>query len=164
MQIDNRRPNNPLAPKKRRSANDIDLFYTLPGSFDPARKAREWTQSGAESATGAEIKHEFPEHFDSEPRFLLYTSFAMKSTWALALFATAATAAEHVVNKATCAGTTYKYTGLAGYGFIPSNATDKYGDTIGGIGSSIAIEQSSWHKNAQGNYHGTVYALPDRGW
>lgn len=94
----------------------------------------------------------------------MYTIFAMKLTWALALFATAATATDNVVNKTTCAGTTYKYTGLAGYGLIPSNATDKYGDTIGGIGSSIAIEQSSWQKSGQDDYHGTVYALPDRGW
>ncbi|KAJ5161104.1 secreted protein [Penicillium capsulatum] len=88
----------------------------------------------------------------------------MKSTAVIALFAAVAAAADHVVNQTTCAGTTYKYTGLAGYGFIPSNATDKYGDTIGGIGSSIAIDQSSWHKGAQDDYQGTVYALPDRGW
>lgn len=88
----------------------------------------------------------------------------MKSTSVVALLAVAARAAEHVVNQTTCAGTTYKYTGLAGYGFVPSNATDKYGDTIGGIGSSIAIDQSSWRKTAQDGYAGTVYALPDRGW
>ncbi|KAB8217684.1 esterase-like activity of phytase-domain-containing protein [Aspergillus novoparasiticus] len=70
----------------------------------------------------------------------------------------------NVVNQTTCGGTTYAYTGLEGYGFIPSNATDKYGDTIGGIGSSIAIEPDSWRRTAQDTYSGIVYALPDRGW
>lgn len=88
----------------------------------------------------------------------------MKSTLVAALLAVVATAANHVVNQTTCAGTTYKYTGLAGYGFIPSNARDKYGDTIGGIGSSIAIDQSSWRKSDDDVYLGTIYTIPDRGW
>jgi hypothetical protein len=88
----------------------------------------------------------------------------MKSTLAVALLATVANAANNVVNQTTCAGTTYKYTGLAGYGFIPSSATDKYGDTIGGIGSSIAIDESSWRKSDDDVYSGTMYTIPDRGW
>ncbi|OQD82005.1 hypothetical protein PENANT_c024G02371 [Penicillium antarcticum] len=88
----------------------------------------------------------------------------MKWTFLFSLLSATAQAAEHVVNQTTCAGTTYKYTGLAGYGYIPSNATDKYGDTIGGIGSSIAIDQSSWHKTGLDKYSGIVYTLPDRGW
>lgn len=88
----------------------------------------------------------------------------MKSTLAIALLAAVARAANNVVNQTTCAGTTYKYTGLAGYGFIPSNATDKYGDTIGGIGSSVAIDQSSWRKSDDDVYWGTIYTIPDRGW
>ncbi|KAJ5766929.1 uncharacterized protein N7511_004545 [Penicillium nucicola] len=88
----------------------------------------------------------------------------MKWTFLVSLLSVTAQAAEHVVNQTTCAGTTYKYTGLAGYGFIPSNATDKYGDTIGGIGSSIAIDQSSWHATGLDKYTGIVYTLPDRGW
>jgi hypothetical protein len=89
-------------------------------------------------------------------------SYIMKSILVVLLLAVAAGAAD-VVNQTTCAGTTYKYTGLAGYGFIPSNATDKYGDTIGGIGSSVAIDQSSWRQTS-GIYHGTAYTIPDRGW
>ena len=88
----------------------------------------------------------------------------MKWTFLVSLLSATAQAAEHIVNQTTCAGTTYKYTGLAGYGFVPSNATDKYGDTIGGIGSSIAIDQSSWHKTGLDRYSGVVYTLPDRGW
>lgn len=47
-----------------------------------------------------------------------------------------------VVNTTTCNGKTYVYNELAGYGAIPSNARDKFGDTIGGIGSSIAIDKA----------------------
>lgn len=86
----------------------------------------------------------------------------MKSTVVVPFLAAAASVQE-VVNQTTCAGTTYQYNGLAGYGFIPSNATDKYGDTIGGIGSAVAFDQSSWHE-FNGAYHGIAWALPDRGW
>ena len=68
------------------------------------------------------------------------------------------------VNQTTCNGETYTYEQLAGYGFIPSNARDKYGDTIGGIGSSIAIDKLSWKKLANGSYTGILWAIPDRGW
>lgn len=40
------------------------------------------------------------------------------------------------VNSTTCNGKSYSYNELAGFGIIPSNATDKFGDTIGGIGSA----------------------------
>ncbi|KAL9086751.1 MAG: hypothetical protein Q9159_003970 [Coniocarpon cinnabarinum] len=71
--------------------------------------------------------------------------------------------ASQAVNQTQCNGKQYTYNSLAGYGLLPSNATDKSGDTIGGIGSSIAIERSSWHKTSTG-YSGTLYAIPDRGW
>jgi hypothetical protein len=69
-----------------------------------------------------------------------------------------------VVNQTTCRGTSYEYTGLVGYGLIPGNAVDKYGDTLGGIGSAIAIDQDSWRKTGRDSYSGIVYCLPDRGW
>ena len=68
-----------------------------------------------------------------------------------------------LVNQTQCNGQSYTYQSLAGYGFIPSNATDKFGDTIGGIGSSIAFDRLSWRKTYTG-YSGTLYTLPDRGW
>ncbi|KAJ9630501.1 hypothetical protein H2203_001023 [Taxawa tesnikishii (nom. ined.)] len=77
--------------------------------------------------------------------------------------ATAAPASSSVVNQTTCNGQQYIYRELAGYGFIPSNARDKYGDTLGGIGSSIALDKSSWKKKGNA-YTGTLWALPDRGW
>ena len=59
-----------------------------------------------------------------------------------------------------CNGKSYTYNELAGYGFVPSNARDKLGDTIS-LGSSIAF--SSWKKVGD-KYQGTFYGLPDRGW
>ncbi|KAK5171822.1 uncharacterized protein LTR77_003458 [Saxophila tyrrhenica] len=67
------------------------------------------------------------------------------------------------VNTTTCNGETYVYEELAGYGFLPPNDRDKYGDTLGGLGSSLAVDKSSWKKVGQ-NYQGVAYALPDRGW
>ncbi|KAF2754745.1 hypothetical protein EJ05DRAFT_520088 [Pseudovirgaria hyperparasitica] len=67
------------------------------------------------------------------------------------------------VKDITCNGKAYSYKSLAGYGLIKANAVDKYGDTLGGIGSSIAIEKGSWKKNGD-QYEGIVWTLPDRGW
>ena len=70
----------------------------------------------------------------------------------------------HVVNQTSCNGKQYTYQQLAGYGFIPSNARDSFGDNLGGWGSAIAIDQKSWRKLKNGTYIGTLYAVPDRGW
>jgi hypothetical protein len=67
------------------------------------------------------------------------------------------------VSSTTCNGKTYVYESLAGYGFTPSDARDKFGDTAGGIGSSAAIDPNSWKKSGN-TYTGTLWALPDRGW
>lgn len=69
-----------------------------------------------------------------------------------------------IVKQTKCGSHTYQYNGLVGYGTVPSNAVDKYGDTLGGFGSSIAIEQASWKKNSDGTYEGIAWAIPDRGW
>lgn len=69
-----------------------------------------------------------------------------------------------VVKQTTCGKHTYQYHGLSGYGTIPSDAVDKYGDTLGGLGSAVAIEQSSWKRKRDGSYEGIAWALPDRGW
>jgi hypothetical protein len=61
-------------------------------------------------------------------------------------------------------GAKYTNHGLVGYGFMPSTELDKYRDTLGGIGSSVAIEQGSWKKNDDGTYSGMAWCLPDRGW
>lgn len=70
------------------------------------------------------------------------------------------------INVTTCNGKTYTYSALAGYGKLASDARDKFGDTIGGIGSAIALDKKSW-KSKKGKveaYTGIVYGLPDRGW
>ena len=77
---------------------------------------------------------------------------------------TRASPIQSYVNQMTCNGETYTYQQLAGYGFIPSNARDKFGDTIGGIGSSIALDKTKWRKTANGSYTGVIWTLPDRGW
>lgn len=75
-----------------------------------------------------------------------------------------------IVSQTTCNGQTYTYEGLAGYGFVPSNFVDKFGDTVS-LGSSVALEKDSWKKKTrkQGHgtetyYAGTLWMLPDRGW
>ncbi|KAK0618783.1 putative secreted protein [Lasiodiplodia hormozganensis] len=73
------------------------------------------------------------------------------------------------VNTTTCNGNTYTYRALAGYGSVSGSARDKFGDTLGGLGSSIAIEHGSWKRETNDSdgtelYTGILWALPDRGW
>ncbi|KAK4194065.1 esterase-like activity of phytase-domain-containing protein [Triangularia verruculosa] len=94
----------------------------------------------------------------------------LRSLGVLALFTGAAlshpqSSPAHVFTT-TCQGKTYTYNELAGFGSIPSDARDKFGDTIS-IGSSAAItnwKKRSTGKNKQTYYTGTLYGLPDRGW
>jgi len=64
----------------------------------------------------------------------------------------------------TFEGKTYVNKGLVGVGRVPSNAKDQLGETLGGLGSSIALDLASWTKNSNGSYSGVLYMLPDRGW
>ncbi len=68
------------------------------------------------------------------------------------------------VNATTCNGKEYVYEELAGYGFLPSDGVDKFGDNLGGLGSAIHIDQSSWKKTRNASYTGVLWTLPDRGW
>lgn len=65
-----------------------------------------------------------------------------------------------VVNQTTCNGQEYAYQQLAGYGYVASDSRDRFGDTIGGIGSSIAIDRRTWFKWGNGTYMGILWALP----
>lgn len=78
--------------------------------------------------------------------------------------ATGQTTSPAPVSQTTCNGKTYTYNQLAGFGQIPGDARDKFGDTIGGIGSGIAIPRASWQKLPDGSYTGLLWATPDRGW
>ena len=69
-----------------------------------------------------------------------------------------------ITNQTTCNGEQYTYQELAGYGFVPNDARDKFGDTLGGYGNSIAMDRKQWRKVKDGLYTGIVYAIPDRGW
>lgn len=75
-----------------------------------------------------------------------------------------ASAAAAFVNQTTCAGRTYTYEELAGFGTVPGNARDEFGDTLGGIGSALALDRSQWKKLGNGSYTGVLWGLPDRGW
>jgi hypothetical protein len=61
-------------------------------------------------------------------------------------------------------GQTFVNKGLVGVARVPSNAIDQFGDTLGGIGSGMAMDLRSWHQNRDGSFGGTLYMLPDRGW
>lgn len=96
---------------------------------------------------------------------MLFSSRNLLATVPLVLLSTSLQAGGGVlaaVNSTTCNGKKYVYNELAGYGFVPHNARDKLGDTIGGIGSSIAV--TSWVRLPNHSYTGLLYALPDRGW
>lgn len=82
----------------------------------------------------------------------------------LVLTASAVNLAVAQVANTLCAGKNYTYQELAGYGFVPNNARDQFGDTLGGFGSGIAMDRSKWKKNNDGSYTGVLYAVPDRGW
>jgi hypothetical protein len=77
----------------------------------------------------------------------------------------AARADPAAVNTTTCNGSKYIYQELAGYGKLAANFRDKYGDTLGGIGSAIALDKkSAKFEKSKGTYEGVIYGLPDRGW
>ncbi|KAK7532009.1 esterase-like activity of phytase-domain-containing protein [Phyllosticta citribraziliensis] len=70
-----------------------------------------------------------------------------------------------LVNTTTCDGQKYTYRALAGFGTVPSTARDKYGDTLGSLGSAVALEPGSWTYNSSSHaYNGVLWTQPDRGW
>jgi hypothetical protein len=81
--------------------------------------------------------------------------------WAVAVVLMGAAAAQQSV---TFQGSTFVNHGLVGVGRIPSDARDELGDTLGGLGSAMAMEPKSWKQNEDGSYGGTLVMVPDRGW
>lgn len=53
--------------------------------------------------------------------------------------------------------------GLVGFGRIPSNFRESTGDTLGGIGSAIALKPGTWTQGVGGEFNGTLIVHPDRG-
>ena len=64
---------------------------------------------------------------------------------------------------ATAAPVGFINEGLVATARIPSDARDQLGDTLGGVGSSVALVPGSWQRTASG-YTATLIMLPDRGW
>ena len=60
-------------------------------------------------------------------------------------------------------GASYLNKGLVGVGTFTAGAVDSLGDTLGSF-SSFKVDVSSWRKNADGSYAGSLYTLPDRGY
>jgi hypothetical protein len=91
--------------------------------------------------------------------------FARLATVVGAVAGVATVAAQSAfVNQTTCNGKQYTYQELVGYRTISGNARYEFGDTIGGIGSSLAIDRFQWVKLVNGSNTGVLWALPDRGW
>ncbi|GAA97532.1 uncharacterized protein L969DRAFT_68597 [Mixia osmundae IAM 14324] len=59
-------------------------------------------------------------------------------------------------------GVTYVNKGLVGYGSISASALDQFGDTLGGLGSAIAISPKSFRRSGN-RYAGALLMQPDRG-
>ena len=74
-----------------------------------------------------------------------------------------ATTAVGAVKTVSFNGANYLNKGLVGVGTFSSSAIDGLGDTLGSF-SSFKVDVSSWRKNADGSYAGTLYTLPDRGY
>ncbi|KAJ6109113.1 esterase-like activity of phytase-domain-containing protein [Penicillium sp. IBT 16267x] len=107
-----------------------------------------------------------PHHFHHLVSSLLFFS-VISATWAAPAEPSQnpdRAVANEPVFETTCSGQRYSYYGLAAYGSVPSNATDRYGDTLGGFGSAVSFDQSSWSKAQDGSYNGVIWAMPDRGW
>ena len=63
---------------------------------------------------------------------------------------------------ATLGGTAFANQGLVGAGRLGANTRDFRNETLGSF-SGMAIDLSSWRRNADGSYAGMIYTLPDRG-
>ena len=81
---------------------------------------------------------------------------------AAALWLTAGTSAVHA-QSVTFDGEDFVNKGLVAVARLPSDAKDKLGDTLGGIGSGMTPDLASWKRDGD-VYRGIFYMLPDRGW
>jgi len=63
----------------------------------------------------------------------------------------------------TFEGAAFVNQGLVGVGRVPADAKDKLGDTLGGLGSGMVADLSTWKRDGD-KYTGVFYMLPDRGW
>jgi hypothetical protein len=62
----------------------------------------------------------------------------------------------------TLGGVTFSNKGLIGAGRLSATTLDFRGETLGSF-SGMAIDLSTWRRNADGSYVGGIFTLPDRG-
>ncbi len=62
----------------------------------------------------------------------------------------------------TLNGTSFVNQGIVGSGRLDANTLDFRGETLGSF-SGMAIDLSTWRRNADGSYASSMYTLPDRG-
>ncbi len=62
----------------------------------------------------------------------------------------------------TLGGNSFVNQGLLGAGRLGANTLDFRGETLGSF-SGMALDLSSWRRNADGSYAGSIFTLPDRG-
>ncbi|MDB5651325.1 MAG: hypothetical protein JWL62_2845, partial [Hyphomicrobiales bacterium] len=85
------------------------------------------------------------------------------SASALCLFAACFASAGHAQDThLNVRGKDFVNKGLVAVGRLPAALRDKFGETFGS-GSGMTIDPSSWHVDG-GQYTGTLYLLPDRGY
>ncbi len=62
----------------------------------------------------------------------------------------------------TTGGVTYVNGGIQGVGRIPATTRDFNGESFGAF-SGMTADASTWRRNTNGTYTGTLFAIPDRG-
>ena len=62
----------------------------------------------------------------------------------------------------TLSGKTFVNQGLVGVGRVSADTRDFAGETFGSF-SGMSLDLSSWRRNSDGTYSGTMFTLPDRG-
>ncbi|KAG8691620.1 hypothetical protein FRC11_014704 [Ceratobasidium sp. 423] len=65
---------------------------------------------------------------------------------------------------ATLGDKTFVNQGLVGFGYIPASARDSYGETLGGLGSAIALQKGTFKAGPNGTFTGRLISQPDRGY
>lgn len=83
--------------------------------------------------------------------------FAQSKAFTTANISTAAGAVSSTLN-----GTTFVNQGLLGAGRLSASTRDFRNETLGSF-SGMALNLSTWGRNADGSYSGSIFTLPDRG-
>ncbi|CUA76575.1 hypothetical protein RSOLAG22IIIB_06358 [Rhizoctonia solani] len=78
--------------------------------------------------------------------------------------ALAATTDPALWTTAALGGKTFVNQGLVGFGYIPASARDSYGETLGGLGSAIALQKGTFKAGPNGTFTGRLITQPDRGY